>query len=136
MLSTRALKRLLIFLACLAASGWAPLLSIFALKDAARFGLGLVVLGSWLLALAALLSVGIAWVFNARLGKSTAVTACALGLIALLAYPSIAGFAGKERWLSEFAGALGIELLATSPCVLFAIHLASYHASKGTLSAA
>jgi hypothetical protein len=128
--STRSLKRLLIFLACLAASSSAPLLSLFALKDAARFGLGLVVLGSWLLALVALLSVGIAWVFNARLGKSAAVTACALGMLALLAYPNIAGLAGKERWLSEFLGALGIELLARSPCVLLAIYLASYQHRK------
>jgi len=132
----RPLKRLLIFLACLAGSGSAPFLAIFALKDAGRFGLALPVLSSWLLALAALLFVGIAWVSNARLGKSAAVTACTLGTVALVAYPSIAGFAGQDRWMSEFTGALGVELLAMSPCLLLAMHLTSYHASKGSIGAA
>ena len=131
------LKRLLIFLACLAASGLTPFLALFALKDAARFGLlGLAVASSWLLALVALLVVSVAWVSRARLGRSAAITACTLGVVALLAYPIVAALAGQDRWLSEFTGALGVELLVTSPCVLLAIHTASYHASNGGENAA
>ena len=133
---TRVLKRLLILVSCLAGSGIAPFLAIFALKDAARFGLGLVVLGSWLLALLALLFIAFAWVSNARLGRLAAVAACILGVTALLSYPILAAVAGERRWLSEFAGAFGMELLAVSPCVILAGYLAAYHASEANESAA
>jgi hypothetical protein len=127
---TRILKRFVVFLACLAGSGTAPFLALFALKDVARFGsVALAVVSSWLLALLALLVIGLAWVSGVRLGRAAAIVACNIGMIALFAYPVLAATRGQEQWLSEFTGALVVELLAMLPSIILATHVASYHAS-------
>lgn len=123
-------KRLLIFMACLAGSGAAPFFGIFALKDATRLGLGLIVLSLWLLALLALLAAVVAWALNIKLGRSAAISACTVGVIALLSYPLVAALAGQGRSISEFTGSLAFGALVALPSVALAIHVASFHARE------
>jgi hypothetical protein len=126
----RFLMRLFTVTACLAGSGLAPILAVFALQSMLRIGpWALAIVGLWLLAFAALAVISLTWVLNVRLGKTAATAACVVGTVGLLAFPLCAAVLGQEQWLSEFSGAFGMALLATFPSVLLAVRLAYYHAT-------
>ena len=122
--------RLFTVVACFAGSGLAPFFALFALKSALRVGpWALAVLGLWFLALVALAVVSLAWVFGARLGKTAAISACCFGILGLLTFPVCAAALGRENWLSEFSGTLGMLILATLPTILLATRVAYFHAA-------
>ena len=117
------LRRTAVVAACLLSSGLAPVFGLIGLNvTVSRYGtLALLVLISWLLALAALGVLSVGWILDRPIGRTAALACCGLGLVAMFALPVL--------WPKDFPGSLLFELLVTLPSVLLATYLTRFHSA-------